>query len=355
MRFYYLQFARFFAASIVVLFHKYYSGIKFIDFIIGRGDVAVTFFFILSGFVITNSLLRKPLNFKEYVFRRSLKIMPQWFLSILISVLVIGGFGISFFRVLLSILLLQTFYPAYSLDLNFVGWSLSVELIMYLVLFVTVTYVNVKSSKFSAAVWVVWFLTQAAYLYLLSFHSDASLTNDNFNFFLHYHPVWHLSSFLIGILSAVSFNKINVQVLLKIPYPAFFVSLIYVAILVFCFFAGYKAGINRFYHNGFFAPITGIYIILICNIEKQYKQSKKQWKNKLFDVLGGISFGIYLFHIPIYNYLNQLYVVGNSGYSFWAYFVVVLIFSYFAFKLLDEMLHRITYPLLFNLRSANGS
>lgn len=353
MRCYYLQFARFLAAVYVLFFHKFSTGVSIIDFVIGKGDMAVSFFFILSGYVITASLMRKPSGFKEYMFRRCQKIMPQWILSMIISIAVAGSLQVSAIRFLLSLLLLQAVYPDYSLDINFVGWSLSVELIMYMVLFLVIKYSNIQSRSFAICVFMVWFITQVAYMIVYNYNIKQYFSGLNWHHFIFYHPIWHLSSFLMGILCAVYSIRMNLPVLLKIPYPALMISIMYACIVILCCYAGYKAGWDQFYHNGFFAPLTGLYLILISCVEKSELKGKRKWRNHLFDVLGGISFGIYLFHIPVYDFLSHFFVVGNNGWTFWLYFTAVLLFSYLSYKLLDEVLQRLTMPVLERLRTAN--
>ncbi len=355
MRFYYLQFARFLAAVYVLFFHKFSSGFSAADFLISKGDSAVSFFFILSGFVITNSLLRNPVGFKEYIYRRSLKIMPLWILSVLFSIIASATFSLTPMRFFLAILLLQTVYPNYSLDINFVGWSLSVEFIMYIILFFMVTCVNVKSKGFAFYVILVWVLTQFVFLHLISINTVQLNTWFDFDFFIYYHPIWHLSSFLMGILSAVYVDQFKMPGLLRLQYSAFTVSIVYILMLAISFFAGYKIGLARFYHSGFFAPFTGLYLIVLSNLEKFKSNVNLKWQNQLFDILGNISFGIYLFHIPIYNVMNIFVVVGNNGWTFWVYFYTVLLFSYFAYKIFDEALHKLSKPVLERLSKSNPS
>lgn len=343
MRFYYLQFARFFAASAVVLFHKYKADNLYLSFLISKGDFAVSFFFILSGFVISFSLIRKKPNFKTYLFRRVLKIIPQWILSIILSLLVAGTMYISPMRLILAILLLQTIYPDYAFDINFVGWSLSVELIMYLVLYLVITQVNIHARKFEILIWGVWLFTQVIFLYLLSLKIQPNTFTFNWNFFLFYHPIWHLNSFMLGILFSIYFIRFSDFTTIKLKYSVVILILIYFFSLFSSFYIGYKLNYNGFYHNGFMAPLTGCFIFILCNIESTHKSQGYSYQgiNHIMDMLGSISFGIYLFHIPLYNLLDKFFEIGSNGINFWGYYIFVLFFSYLAYLLLDKTLHRL--------------
>ncbi|NBO65608.1 MAG: acyltransferase [Acidobacteria bacterium] len=350
MKYYFLQLSRFLAALYVVLFHKLVTGIPAIDFFIIFGDVAVSFFFILSGFVIASSLLRRSMGLGEYLARRCLKILPQWYLSILLS-LWVWGLDISPFRLFLSTILMQTVYPDFSLDVNFVGWSLSVELIMYLILFFVFRSFQVGRIRFAVSALGVWLLTQVIFIMLLRRGVASAQAGFNVRFFLLYHPIWHLSSFLIGIACAANIKRLQLPLISKLPYPAIVLTACYLSILFVAYYIGYKIGINRFYHNGFFAPVTGLFIVWLVQAEGLVPQpNHTSWKNRVFDTLGGISFGIYLFHIPLYGWFTRLYPIGNGGMAFVVYLAVLLVFCYVCFRLFDQGLHRLAGPWIARLK-----
>lgn len=350
MRYYFLQLSRFLAAMYVVFFHKLATGNPSIDFIISHGDVAVSFFFILSGFVIAHSLLRKPVGWGEYMARRCLKILPQWYLSVILSVWV-AGLSVSHCRLLLSSVLMQTIYPDFSLDVNFVGWSLSVELIMYMALFFIMRRFQVRSSGFAISALGIWLLTQGVFLFLLHRGVEFAEAGFNLRFFMFYHPIWHLGSFLLGIVCAANTKRLHLPFLSRIPHPAIMLTAVYLAILCMAYYLGYKIGLNRFYHNGFFAPLTGLFLVWLVQAEGLVPPSGTvSWKNRIFDTLGGISFGIYLFHIPLYAWLDGLYPIRNEGWAFGVYLAALLVFCYVSFRIFDRGLHRWVEPWMARLK-----
>jgi len=340
MKFYYLQVARFFAALAVVFFHTLKVENAQLAFLIDQGSYAVSFFFLLSGFVITYSLVRKPINFPYYLFRRLQKIMPQWLLSMAISLLVAGGLNISLFRLAFAALLLQALVPAYSNDVNFIGWSLSVELVMYIVLYAVVAGVNIYGRGFRSMVWIVWAISQAGFIYLVT---QPSAAEQNRFFFLFYHPVWHLNSFLWGILFCVYYlgYKDRVQ-----PTRRSGPLLVggYFVLLVLAFLLGHTLGVPRFYHDGFLAPLTGALVLGLSIIEAN--RTPSSFKLKYFDpvanTLGGISFGIYLFHMPLYYWMSPLLPIDSEGPMYLLYLGAVLLLSWISYQLLDLYLHRKT-------------
>ena len=345
MKFYYLQLLRFVAASAVVFFHTLHTGITFVDFFIGKGDYAVSLFFILSGFVIANSLIAKPLSFTNYFKRRATKIYPQWLLSIFLNVVISGTIGISLLRVLLSLLLLQSVYPPFALDMNFVGWSLCVEILMYIVMYLIIRYTNIRSKWYDVFTWSIWLITQFVFLYLLRQHTTSTTADQNWENFLVYNPVWHLNVFLLGILFCKYLPAAHSFKFISFRYASIVFTIGYVFIVFSLFAIGYKLGIPRFYHNGFLAPLSGLYILLLSAIEAKHPSNKDKTnkKNRLYDLLGAISFGMYLFHMPIYYLINPLMGVGKSGANFLIYYTIVILFSYFAYLIFDKRLHKLLY------------
>jgi peptidoglycan/LPS O-acetylase OafA/YrhL len=92
-----VQGARGLAAVWVVLFHmekgqhvSYLTEILphwVMDSVFGYGSAGVSIFFVLSGFVIAHSLNRKDIDGREFgrfVVRRSLRLDPPYFLSIVV-------------------------------------------------------------------------------------------------------------------------------------------------------------------------------------------------------------------------------------------------------------------------------
>jgi len=126
---------RFFAASIVVFFHfgqkiEYYQQVPVI---FKAGPQMVTFFFVLSGFVLFLGYQGRELVFRQYFLKRAIKILPLYFLAFLMSVVFRTLSGhLSFAEFLLNLLCLQSWFP-HPLSLNFTSWFVSDLLFFYCV------------------------------------------------------------------------------------------------------------------------------------------------------------------------------------------------------------------------------
>lgn len=78
---------RFFSFLLVFLLHIPKSGKEYIDFFLKSGGIGVSFFFVLSGFLITYILLyekdnKKTISLKNFFLRRILRIWPLFYLMI---------------------------------------------------------------------------------------------------------------------------------------------------------------------------------------------------------------------------------------------------------------------------------
>ncbi len=125
---------RFFAAALVVVVHLQAIWPGATD-VLQRGEVGVSFFYLLSGFILTWAPLTNdtPLHFYR---RRFARIYPThlitWAVALAVYASINGGFG-SAVGDGLSLVLLQAWIPTSSVAYaaNGVSWSLSVEALFY--------------------------------------------------------------------------------------------------------------------------------------------------------------------------------------------------------------------------------
>ncbi|WP_116245105.1 acyltransferase [Nocardiopsis sp. FIRDI 009] len=134
---------RFIAAALVFLHHVIWFNV-FADqavvdtyhaAFINAGRVGVTFFFILSGFVLTVAV-RPNDTVAAFWRRRAAKIYPNHVVTALLAMVVTTVVGSSAlgWELIPNLLLVQTWWPSYDVvfSVNPVSWSLACELIFYL-------------------------------------------------------------------------------------------------------------------------------------------------------------------------------------------------------------------------------
>lgn len=196
---------RFAAAALVAMYHAWFGSGPF-----RFGYVGVTFFFILSGFVLTWTW-RPGDSARFFYLRRFARVYPVHFLTAMVALAVfmlapsiIGGDPRA---ISLNFALLQAWIPNFVLSLNGPSWSLSNEAFFYalfpLIVFLAARYghspmVLLVGSGFSlvAAGCLVTLIRPTAAWYL--------------NFF----PAFRIGEFLIGIALALLVKR---EVRLQLP------------------------------------------------------------------------------------------------------------------------------------------
>lgn len=147
---------RFFAAFLVVIHHsesmKLKNGIESLGALslLHQGHYAVTFFFVLSGFLMTYFLLKErnrtdDINVRKFYRKRVLRIFPLYFLLVIIGTVIVPffvtllgvnyeipyTFGQSWYFYILFLPSLVTFY--YGHHLLEPLWSIGVEMFFYII------------------------------------------------------------------------------------------------------------------------------------------------------------------------------------------------------------------------------
>ena len=110
--------------------------------LVDRGDRGVSLFFVISGFILAQPFLRqhlehgKAVSIKGYFKRRLTRLEPPYILSLLLYLLAVSLFKHQFFSLLphffAQVFYLHNFIFNYG-SLNFVTWSLEVEVQFYIV------------------------------------------------------------------------------------------------------------------------------------------------------------------------------------------------------------------------------
>lgn len=202
---------RFFAATNVVVFHFFFPApTDFLRTLFSSGLQSVTFFFVLSGFILAyvysgdTAASESPKSARAFLAARAGRILPAYALGLVLGfpLLAYGALiskitpiGIFIPSVALTPLLLQSFYPAVANVWNPPAWSLSVEMVFYL-LFPLILH---STRRIHPLVLLI-----ASYALLLgmqtlreSFHPSQPDAAAAWNFYKFF-PAFHLPTFIFG-------------------------------------------------------------------------------------------------------------------------------------------------------------
>ncbi|KAA6341559.1 hypothetical protein EZS27_010629 [termite gut metagenome] len=126
-----------FIFAIMIFMHHYSRG-EGTGAIFPEGFLGVTFFFILSGFVLSYSywgkLSERKIHFWDFLKRRVIKLYPLHLLCLFVA-LVFSRFSLPIKTIIPNMLLLQSWIPiqGYYFSGNAVSWCLSNEIFFYFI------------------------------------------------------------------------------------------------------------------------------------------------------------------------------------------------------------------------------
>lgn len=304
---------RFFAAAYVVAFH--YTPYYFPDAdgsgFIGLGYSGVTFFFLLSGFILAYNysdadLSQKPARTLFYrarfarvypVFLLALVIHIPWFLAwtmkqpMPLTALMASG-------AVLAPLGIHAWVPGAACSLDCPSWSVSVEFFFYALFPILLPLVLRNPKRIALATLAFWVAAAALATAVWQASSGGvSLIAPEpggirpvlIAEFVKYFPLLHLPEFIAGLLLYVAWRHVSLPTPLLLAVSAGFGALIVAG-------SGYIP--DPILHNGI-TMLAWAPLILACAAMRRGPICSRP-----LVFLGKISFALYLLHIPVFALLN---------------------------------------------------
>jgi peptidoglycan/LPS O-acetylase OafA/YrhL len=344
----YLTELRFFAALYVIFFHSagLFTSLPSPAFLfLHHGYSAVSFFFVLSGFIIyyTYSSLN-PADRSiviNYRIARFARIYPAYITALVLSC--VAGFylylGLGNYTniatdvivFVLSIFMLQGFM-AHSLDsgLNFnkPGWSLTSELVFYVSFPWILRLVNKVFTAHSIITWIVvmWLVSLVApALFDYYFTGDPLFTGSlrkqipaeqrGSYLFLRAFPLFHLPQFVVGVLFAKLYMNFNLDAHKKKVLLCGSITFV-CAMLILCTDLFSSELINNGLLSLFFGGIILSFLFL----------SEKLIPFQPFmEQLGIVSYSMYIFAVPVEQLFHIALNKVGMHMNIWVFFVYVTI------------------------------
>jgi len=299
-----LDVVRFFAAFWVMNFHYflgYDGGLHWYRY----GNLGVQLFFIVSGFVIVQSLQGKTLN--EFATGRFIRLFPLfWILctvTYIITLIVPGADPVHFSEYVISMTMLGDKFGSvfgFTRLVDAAYWTLAVELIFYAAIAVFVKLFSYERLRYF---FLIWFLITVV----------AFTTHNDQTFFFKLLLVRHASYFIFGgMLALIATGTI------KTTYDK------YSAWILMLMAACYATYIHPRALPPYFTPhLSDVQNITILNIvffvgigllvySSRYLTNKKVLN--VFAILGGLTYPLYLLHQTIGNTLIK-YITDTYDFS----------------------------------------
>lgn len=337
-----LTFLRFVAAAIVVIFH-FGSGTdvhKVLPVIFSSGPIMVTFFFVLSGFVISISHVGRSMPVSEFYLNRLARIAPIYLVALAAFVFAYSG---PYFTtgVILSAGFLQAWFPPFPLSANAPGWSISVEMFFYAIspLLLIVASVGGKQShaKWLFAGAVLWIGSQfvLAQLNKSPFYAGyPSVSHD----LIYYFPVSHLCSFILGFAGGIAYRN-NFLIGLS-GWKA--LVLFFISLMVASYIAGNARFLNdafgvKFAFGGSFYAAIFLPVIYLCVLSD--KLLSKVLALPFFVLLGEASYSLYILQKPAYVYFDRAlagFQFSGDDTKFYCFFLFLIIVSIVSYLVIEK-------------------
>lgn len=349
---------RFFAALWVVLFHLVET-LKQSDMpvvstamlnLFGEGYIAVTFFFILSGFILAHSygqrLRTGRVSRKAFFASRIARIYPLHLLTLLLALPLFVVGVVKYDQPVISLpfnlLLLQAFVPDVEVyfSLNLVSWSISDEQLFYVLFPMLVLLSGKRLLLIAAAI----FITALGLFLVLT---EAALAEyGHFAFYIF--PVSRLGDFVVGILAYrfyVRHEQVGSATASLLQCCSLFLF------VVFYLFSGTVSDYLRY--DYYYVPPM---VFMVYSFAYQNGIFARAISSQRLVLLGEASFGLYLIHQLVIRYGDQ--AVENLGITPLAeehvlravfYLTTSVLLSVFVYKKFEIPAKRITRSILMKL------
>ncbi|MDO6527414.1 acyltransferase [Motilimonas sp. 1_MG-2023] len=306
------------------------------------GGIGVDLFFVLSGFCIGMSVIRsQEWCWKNFARKRFLRLAPAYYFSILIIVLLVMP-ELLFNRTgYLDIFTHLTFIHTYSYQthgsINGVYWSLGVEASFYVLMALSAVFL-----RDSRKIWptlALWIIISWTWRYIIATEIEAIPI---YKFILSTQLIGTLDAFAFGVIVAKLTTIERISSKLFQPNPAL-ALLIGSLILLYQYqnFAGSPIYWDSAKHTVLFRSMLAFTFSLLiiafigCSQIKFLTQTM-HYSGLLY--LGKISFGIYLFHLPLMRIMTDKGLF-NSDSNYYAGFVCLLftiIFGSLSYHLVEK-------------------
>ena len=280
------------------------------------GFFGVELFFILSGFLIGNILLKsfvqKDFTFKtalHFLKRRWFRTLPNYFLILIVNIIIAALIGYKIQDTWRYFFFLQNFNTT-MLPFFPESWSLSVEEFAYIFLPILLVFATTltKKNKTTTYLFSVLLLIIAAFVAKIMYaNATTNTTLDQWNLSVKSVVLYRLDSIYIGVFASWMFNHYT-KLWTRFKYVFLMLGLLLVFTL---FFELARLGLliehHPFFWNVLYLPILSIGVALLLPVLSLWK-TETSFIQKPIEFISKISYSMYLLHYSLILYLMKHFI-----------------------------------------------
>ncbi len=348
---------RFLAASLILVHHlRGHFGISSNVWKPLALDNGVSFFFVLSGFILTYVYASKPtLPKRRFLLARFARIWPAHICALLLLICAFPGvlsYNFSFLKLLANITMVHSWIPIRAYNDSFVGpsWSISTEFGFYLCFLLLITrWRQTWHLKLFISVCIVTIVIFATNAFLPSIPPSARA--DFQRSMVYINPLGRLFEFTLGMATAEiwrrSFSRMQVSLLSGTLLELGAVAFVGFALAKATSYAGYtyqwigSAGAEWFAHGGVSCvPVAALIFVFAL----QRGLLSRCLAISQFVFLGEISYSFYLIHQTFIEWVrrnSQAFAVLPNWFLVTLLIAAILMTSYFMWAYVERPMRAI--------------
>lgn len=310
----------------------------YLDYMV-EGYLGVSFFFILSGFILSvnyyDRVVEGKLKINDFYFARIARIVPVTWVGLLVSIPITVFYKLHLgVKVLLAafvfnLALVQSFIPSadYYMAYNPPDWSLSCELFFYISFPWLILFFNRYAGKWTF-ISISVILSVGLLLFLMS-----SINVDWHHSIFYVNPLVRIFDFILGIFLYLLYRNIPQRV--SVGFGTILESL---SIGMFFLFYSFHDSIDQVFRYSIYYWLPMLLIILVFALQSGYLS--KLISNKWLFYLGEISFSFYIFHqivIRYFRFINtRVNITDNTVLMVFLILMLSLGISVLSYELIEK-------------------
>ncbi|MCF8278201.1 MAG: acyltransferase [Flavobacteriales bacterium] len=329
-------FLRFLAAALVVVFHfggqtKPFDSSMLSPFI-SQGSIAVSFFFFLSGVVLTVSYYNKPvLKTGSFLLKRLARIYPVYLLAFGVTLMLGMLYNNAYpkgLSIILQALSLHAWNPGSCLEINFPSWSISVEMFFYILFpFILRPFKRLNLTNATLFILAIWILSAVQHYFSKQVYDPSNPAIGQFTL---YFPFWHLNTFMFGMFCGRFIDNFRIPTISN-QWP--FRVLYILGIAAFLLILSTDNPIKTYTHNGLMSPV---FFVILIGLAADRSIFSRILGSKPLVALGNASYSMYILQWPVFivfrELLGQEHLVGTDFYLYFTGLVAVSVLTYQLFE-----------------------